>query len=102
MILRTVTDKALCLNGKIAFWYGFAYSEPRFRSNVYAPIPLNFVIGWLRTFYWRLVGGPLDHNAEQLEGMLSRKFQEGYRLGHDDAELATMRRMKILIEASKS
>ncbi len=82
MILRTVSDRVLRVEGKGAFWYGFAYRLSALRASVFAPMPFNWLIGWVYYWYWRLYYGPSAKYAEAMDKVLSEEWQKGYERGY--------------------
>ena len=80
-MLREVSDRILQVEGKGAFWYGFAYRKPELRVSIFAPIPLNFLIGWAHRYFWRLIHGPRDPHSELVDALINSEFRAGYRLG---------------------
>ncbi len=98
-LLRRLTMKQLWERERAPWGWGRAYAEFSADRIVIAPIPLNWIIGWLREVYFRFAHGPRDEIASRIHTATNKGFAEGYKYGYSQG----VRHMAILWkEAPKS
>lgn len=85
-ITREVTDRQMC-GYRLNWWEGFCWRDPNTRTMRLAVIPLNWILGWGRRFYYRLASGPRDRMAKSMEAQLSNEHSAGYKMGHEDGQV---------------
>lgn len=111
-----LTDQKM-VGSPLPWWQGVAYRRPELRSTVLAPIPLNWMIGKARNWYWRLLQGPglskVDEKIEQalwaqrnymMEISLERKRSDTklqYRRGWNDAMKQVNKNVEAFLEERK-
>lgn len=62
-------------------YYGFAYRDFSRDQIIAYPIPLNFVIGWLRFFYyWLLLKMSRDFAKKFYDQAYEKGFEEGRKI----------------------
>jgi len=84
-------------------WYlGLCWRNFDIRTSTFAIIPLNWLMGWGRTVYYRLMQGPRDALAERYEKMAARErewgLQNGYKDGHKVGIEAERKRMQSVFD----
>lgn len=78
--VRIYTDRQVC--GQLQPYYlGFAYRLPHLRASVFAPIPFNYIIGWTRNLWFRLMSGPRDRLSEAMAKQYAMEYRAGYERG---------------------
>jgi hypothetical protein len=79
--------------------YGFSYYAFNSDGAFYAPIPLNFLIGWGVKLYWWLVRGPSSKNRlrEQFIRGRDEGYEAGYRQGYEAGVRHTIINLKGVI-----
>ena len=58
-----------------------AFRRPELRSTILAPLPLNWLIGWSRGWYYRLLQGPRDRIFNQMDALLNKEYIAGIKEG---------------------
>lgn len=66
---------------RLLWWQGVAYRRLEIRSTILAPMPLNWLIGWSRSLYYRLMHGPSDAVAEAFDSRLGEEYMKGHEQG---------------------
>ena len=79
---------------ELSKFYGYAYHNSATKQTVLAPIPFNYVIGWVRRIYLSLLIGPRTKRDGVQEQILLDKYQEGYRQGTEDARKLALLEME--------
>ena len=82
--------------------YGVAWRNYTTATTTLIPIPLNFLLAWIREVYFRLITGPRDRLEQQIIISLSEDEARGYSHGYQDGfkvgEKAAAKRAQILME----
>lgn len=79
--------------------YGVAWRNYEVATTILIPIPLNFLLAWIREGYFRLIAGPRDRLEQQIIASLSEDEARGYQDGFKVGEKAAAKRAQILIDA---
>ena len=86
--LPILTHKAVHEGAVIPWGWGVAYQDYPRRVWVVYPIPLNFVVGWLRSACYALMRGPRDRLFAEWNQALSIEGRGRYELGFKDGKAA--------------
>ena len=81
MISRSIPDKEL-FGSRLPWYLGVCWREIDTRATRVAPIPLNFLIGWVFRFYYRLVSGPRNRFIEKAERREALEYSKGHTHGY--------------------
>jgi hypothetical protein len=80
--------------------YGFAYREMDTDWSFVAPIPLNFIIGWVYNFYWRVLVRGVPTTLRDIKYRAhTRGWDDGYKQGCSDKNLAWLEGYNAGVEA---
>jgi hypothetical protein len=77
MVLKRIIPEGEVL----PFMYGIAWTDIYSRRMVAYPIPLNFIIGFLREIYWRLQCGM---RRTKFQAMIDESAKMHYRRGYEE------------------
>ena len=101
MIIREYTDKEH-LGMRLPWYLGFCWRNFNIRSSTYAVMPLNWLMGWGRAAYYRLMAGPRDALEEKYEKVVveERKWGliNGYEDGHKAGIIAERKRFQTVFD----
>jgi len=96
-----VTARRIREGYKLPFFYGIAYEEVGMRMTIAYPIPFNFLVGWFRQAFYRLLTGPrlkyLMKLEQEVEVRLEQERSSGFRLGYKDGENRAWAQTKRLV-----
>ena len=101
MIIKKYTDRE-SLGMRIPWYLGFCWRNFDIRATTYAVMPLNWLMGWGRTVYYRLMRGPRDVLAERYEKVAAQEREWGLRSGYEDGNKAGIEaervRMRVVFD----
>lgn len=87
-LIRLLTDRSIHEGEEMPWGWGCAYRDVSMRNWVLAPIPFNFLAGWLRLAYFRLMEGPRDRLFAQWDKERGRETSNLYERAFRDGEKA--------------
>ena len=87
-LIRLLTDKSVHEGEEIPWGWGCVYYDPAVRELILAPIPFNFVAGWLRLVYFALMQGPRDRLFDAWDKTQYIEVNKSYNRGFKDGERA--------------
>ena len=87
-LIRVLTHKAAREGEEIPWGWGVVYYDASSRDLILAPMPFNFVAGWLRLVYFRLMEGPRDRLFAEWDRTARKEYSRQYDYGFKDGEKA--------------
>lgn len=78
---KSLVRRDICSGDMVPFGWGRAYYRDYESVTVCYPIPLNWLVGWVRSVAWYLARGPVDLVHRELRGKLSEVYRMGYADG---------------------
>lgn len=82
------------LGNRIPWYMGRAWYHPDIRVTVFIPVPLNYILSWVREGFWFLRGGRMDIWDKVYDAGVKQGREQGRRIGH--AEGYTVARQEAL------